>query len=268
MARALVRLEPEAHASAMAAEGAPEPPRSVDDVIARMEQIASQLGPEDARRHFNATYLRSTVAFDEELERGGFIDPDWLRALDVAFANLYFVAFDAWERGHASGAWAVPFGAARDRPDLLPLRHVLFGMNVHINFDLPQALIALISDEQFDDPEVMRTRQQDHMHGNEVLARRVAAEDKLLPGKRTLLDRLLTPLNRIGTKKFLAEARGKVWANAKALSAARRQGPERLAERISELDRLCAARVEDLVAPGQVILKLARRGFGVTLPAA
>jgi hypothetical protein len=35
-----------------------------------------------------------------------------------------------------------------------------------------------------------------------------------------------------------------------------------------ELDRLCAARAADLVAPGQVILKLARRGFGVTLPEA
>jgi hypothetical protein len=143
---------------------------------------------------------------------------------------------------------------------------VLFGLNVHVNFDLPQALIALISDDEFDDPKLMETRQRDHAHGDDVLARRVAEEDRLLPGRRTLTDRLLTPLNRLATKRFVAEARGKVWRNARVLNTARREGPDRLAEKISELDRLCAARAADLVAPGQVILKLARRGFGVTLP--
>ena len=36
----------------------------------------------------------------------------------------------------------------------------------------------------------------------------------------------------------------------------------------AELERLAAARVADLVAPGQVVLKLAVQGFGVRLPAA
>jgi hypothetical protein len=96
----------------------------------------------------------------------------------------------------------------------------------------------------------------------------VSAEDELIGGKRSLLDRLLTPLNRAGTKRFLVEAREKVWRNAKVMSAARRQGPDALAGRIAELDALCSARVADLVAPGQVILKLARRGFGVLLSGA
>jgi len=34
----------------------------------------------------------------------------------------------------------------------------------------------------------------------------------------------------------------------------------------AELERLAAARVADLVAPGQVVLKLAVKGFGVRLP--
>jgi hypothetical protein len=233
-----------------------------------MEEIAARFGPQDARRHFHATYLRSTRAFDAEVRRGGFLDPAWLEAFDVAFANLYFEALEAWEHGQAPSAWEIPFVTARDRPDLQPLRHVLFGMNVHVNFDLPQALIALITDDEFDDPQVMETRQRDHMHGDAVLAARVAEEDRLLPGKRSLTDRLLTPLNRLATKRFLAEARSKVWRNATILSAARRQGPSQLATRIAELDRRCAERAADLVAPGQVILKLARRGFGVTLPEA
>jgi hypothetical protein len=40
------------------------------------------------------------------------------------------------------------------------------------------------------------------------------------------------------------------------------------AARITELEALSATRVADLVAPGQVILKLARRGFGVLLSGA
>jgi len=38
--------------------------------------------------------------------------------------------------------------------------------------------------------------------------------------------------------------------------------------RITELEALSAARVAELVAPGQVVLKLARRGFGVLLSGA
>jgi hypothetical protein len=56
-----------------------------------------------------------------------------------------------------------------------------------------------------------------------------------------------------------------VWRNARALSLARRAGPDAYVTRLAELEGLCAARVADLVAPGQVILKLARKGFGVLL---
>lgn len=243
----------------------PEDGPTIGQVIARMEAMAERLAPDDARRHFHAVYLRTTKAVDEELEGGGFLDPGWLARWDAAFANLYTDAFDAWERGEAPRAWAVPFSATVEKPDLPPLRHILFGMNVHINFDLPQALIAVISDEEFDDPALLARRERDHVQIDTVLARRVAAEDKELSGK-SLTDRILTPLNRRATKKFLTEARHKVWRNARVLAAARRVGADRLAARIDELDVLCAARAADLVAPGQVILKLARRGFGALLP--
>jgi hypothetical protein len=246
-------------------DGRSEDGPTVDRVIARMDEMAARLAPDDARRHFHAVYLRTTRAVGEELDGGGFLDPEWLSRWDAVFATLYTDAFDAWGRGEAPRAWAVPFSAAEDRPDLPPLRHILFGMNVHINFDLPQALIAVITDDEFDDPEILARRERDHVRIDTVLARRVAAEDRELTGK-SLTDRMLTPLNRRATKRFLTEARNKVWRNARVLSAARRAGADRLAARIDQLDVLCAARVADLVAPGRVILKLARRGFGVLLP--
>jgi hypothetical protein len=57
-----------------------------------------------------------------------------------------------------------------------------------------------------------------------------------------------------------------VWANTRLLDAARRQDAAAYAARLAELEKLSAARVADLVAPGQVVLKLAVRGFGVRLP--
>jgi len=149
-----------------------------------------------------------------------------------------------------------------------PLRHVLLGMNAHINYDLPQAIVAVVTAEDFDTPSIVERRRGDHQRIDQVLASRVSAEDSELAalGGRSLLDRLLTPLNQLGTKRFLTEARRKVWDNARQLDAARRRGGGAYQARLAELEDLRATRVTDLRAPGQVLLKLAVRGFGVRLP--
>jgi hypothetical protein len=147
------------------------------------------------------------------------------------------------------------------------LRHVLLGMNAHINYDLPQALIAVISPTEFDDPRVRQRRAADHRRIDDVLAGRVRAEDAELTAlsRPSLVDRLLAPVNRAATKRFLTEARTKVWHNSMVLDRARRTGPERYQTVLAELEALSAARLVDLIAPGQVILKLVRKGFGVVL---
>ena len=242
----------------------------IDRLIGRMEGL---LGPLEARndpgRFFLATYLRTTRAVREELDRGGFRDTAWVERWDVAFADLYLDALEAAEGGQRPPApWAIAFAAGRqDR--FPPLRHVLLGMNAHINYDLAQSLLAVISAEEFDDPQLLASRQADHQHIDAVLASRVDAEDSELEsvsGGRSLVDRLLQPLNHLASKRFLRESRAKVWANARLLDAARRQGDGAYTARLAELERLAADRVADLVAPGQVVLKLAVKGFGVLLP--
>jgi hypothetical protein len=101
-----------------------------------------------------------------------------------------------------------------------------------------------------------------------VLQARVGAEDAELSAVSTVtrLDRLLRPANRAASRRFLAEARAKVWRNARALDRARRAGAAQYASVLAELERRCAARVLDLTAPGPVLLTLARRGFGVLVP--
>lgn len=241
--------------------------RAVDELIARMTALLGPLtAAGDKRRYFHATYLRTTEAVAEELRRGRFADPGWVERWDVAFADLYLDALQAGLAGRGpSRPWATAFGAPAGLP---PLRHVLLGMNAHINFDLPQALVAVISDEQFGDPALLARREADHRAIDGVLAARVAAEgDELtrLTGPPTPLDRLLRPLNRLGTRRFLREAREKVWANAVALSQARGQGPAAYAAALSRLEELSAAKVTELRAPGPVLLRLAASGFGVRL---
>jgi hypothetical protein len=73
-------------------------------------------------------------------------------------------------------------------------------------------------------------------------------------------------LNRLSSRRFLREARQKVWHNVGELQQARLQGDDRYRARLAELEVLSAARIADLLAPGQVLLRLAVAGFGVSLP--
>ncbi len=238
---------------------------SIDTLVTRMQvALAPMEAAGDPRRFFLATYLRTTLAVRDELRAGGFHDSDWVERWDVAFADLYL---DALERAASDqpvpGPWAVAFRT----PQLPPLRHVLLGMNAHINYDLPQALLAVIPSEDFDDPETIALRGADHRHLDATLASRVAAEDEQLArlGGTTVLDRILQPLNRLGTKRFLRESRAKVWDNARLLDRARREGADTLDRGLRQLERLSEQRVTQLCAPGQVVLQLAIRGFGVRL---
>lgn len=243
------------------------PDVALNAVLAQMRADLETLT--DARRFFHATYLRTTEAIADEIERGGFTDNAWLSRWDVAFASLYLEALESDQRGApVSGPWRIAFDAARSQPNLPPLRHVLFGLNAHINFDLPQALLAVVPPEDFDNPEVRRAREADHLHVDGVLQARVGAEDRELDAvsKVTLVDRLLRPANRMASRRFLAEARRKVWHNAVVLDQARRAGAERFTAKLAVLEDLCARRVLDLTKPGPVLISLARKGFGVVLP--
>ena len=239
---------------------------AVESVARTMQERYDGLGPgRQHLREFLGTYRRTTLAVGKAVDGGEFEDAEWVERWDVAFAELYVAALDA----HLSGASpARPWRLAFDAPSDLPaLRHVLLGINAHVNYDLPQALLAVISDADFADPTLMATRRRDHERIDGVLASRVAAEDAQLSAHgRTLTDRVLQPLNRLSSKRFLREARIKVWHNTTELQAARLAGPTSYAERLGELEVLSAARIADLLAPGQVLLRLAVAGFGVTLP--
>jgi hypothetical protein len=239
---------------------------AVDSVVGDMRARLDGLGPQ--QKHlggFLGTYLRTTLAVGNAVGEGRFEDPAWVERWDVAFAELYLEALDVHlAGGRPSRPWRLAFGAPHD---LAPLRQVLLGYNAHVNYDLPQALLAVISDADFTDEALMASRRRDHERIDAVLAGRVAAEDvELGMHGRSVTDRLLQPLNRLASRRFLRESRAKVWLNTVELQAARVVGRTAYDVRLAELEVLSAARVADLLAPGQVLLRLAVAGFGVTLP--
>ena len=238
--------------------------QEVDALIARMETQYDDLLARDDRRHFfHGTYLRTTRAIAAELTGGGFLDTDWVERWDVVFADLYL---DALDEPRPAGPWRAAVDAAQPRDDPLPLPHGRLGMNAHINYDLPQSLLTMISADEFDDPGVIERREADHRHIDEVLIRRVdgeareAAEGGMAMSR---LDRMLAPANRFATKRFLKEARAKVWANTMVLARARVDG--RYDEVLAQLEQAVTARIVQLTRPGPVLLDLAVRGFGVRL---
>lgn len=248
----------------------PGRPASIADLLALMQaQLDSLTDEESTARDFLATYQRTTAAVAAAIEAGAFEDPAWVARWDLAFAGFYLDALDAHlsPTRLPSRPWRLAFDAA---PGLPPLLNVLLGVNAHINYDLPQALLAVITDAEFEDADLVARRRRDHARIDGVLAGRVAAEDVEIASRsaRSLLDRALRPLNRWGSRRFLKEAREKVWANTVELSRCRALGEDAYRARLAELDVLSSAKINDLLAPGQVLLRLAVAGFGVTLPPA
>ena len=243
---------------------------TIADVLSTMQsRLETMPAGREPQAEFLGTYRRTTQAVAAAVVTGSFEDPGWVESWDVAFARLYLDALDAdlTGVGRVPRPWRLAFHAPSTTS---PLVHVLLGINAHINNDLPRALLAVISDDDFADPRVVDRRRRDHERIDGVLATRVAAEDRNLSqhSARSLLDRALQPLNRVSSRRFLREARQKVWHNTLELQQARLAGPDQLAVREAELELLSAARVADLLRPGQVLLRLAVAGFGVVLPPA
>lgn len=146
---------------------------------------------------------------------------------------------------------------------LPPLVHVLVELNAHVNWDLPQALLAVVDDD-LASGSVLASRFRDHDRINAVLAGRTVAEGRRLNGR--LGGQLMLPVNTWLTHRFLPRARAEAWHNVLALAAARREGPAAYADRLHDLDALASAKVSELLEPRWALVRATLRGFGVTLP--
>ncbi len=111
--------------------------RTIDEVIGRLEAIIEESAAGgDRAGYFAALYNRVTLRVKSGIAGGEFDDGPRMERLDVAFANRYLGALDAWRGGQAPGrSWLAAFEGSQ-RGDLTVLQHLVLGMNAHINLDL------------------------------------------------------------------------------------------------------------------------------------
>ncbi|MEO7035107.1 MAG: DUF5995 family protein [Polyangiaceae bacterium] len=114
----------------------------INDVLVKLEGIiANQRDRGSPLAFFPAVYHATTARVRAGIQSGTFADGARMDRLATTFANRYLAALDALGGAGPARAWQVAFDAAA-RPHTMILQHVLLGMNAHINFDLPLAVIA------------------------------------------------------------------------------------------------------------------------------
>jgi Family of unknown function (DUF5995) len=190
-------------------------------VLARMTAIASELPASDGEARFNHLYLEETVAVDTAVGTAGFEDPEFIRALDVVFAGLYFAAVDAAGAGRpVPRSWA-PLFAARSDARIAPIQFALAGMNAHINHDLPLALVSTFEARSL---ELSRDSPQhrDYLKINDTIAAtETRVKQEFLTGLVGVADEVLGHIDDVIAMWSIAEARNAAWTNAEALWALR-----------------------------------------------
>jgi hypothetical protein len=107
---------------------------------------AIALAATDASGYFPALYSRVTTRIGASIAAGTFADGPRLDRFATGFASLYVDAM-----GEASGrsrCWQASCDAAVDGR-LLIVQQLLLGINAHVNYDLPRAVVAA-ADERGD----------------------------------------------------------------------------------------------------------------------
>jgi len=122
-------------------------PSCVARTIRQMQNRVTPLSQSCSHRAvFALAYLRTTEQYLNFSQKPGFLrDPAFVNHQDVAFAQMYFDAYDDFAAGRISRvppAWRVAFRVA-DGKQVNGMGDLLLGMNAHVNRDLPFVLAAI-----------------------------------------------------------------------------------------------------------------------------
>jgi hypothetical protein len=165
------------------------PPRTIDDVLARLDEIiAESLAKNDRACLFAYLYRRTTAQIKRAIEDNAFEDNERMERFDVLFASKYIEAYSNYKGNTVcAGSWMVAFDAGNTQ--LTILQHLLLGMNAHINYDLG------ISAAEFSGGKPIDELKDDFMKVNQVL--------------KSLTDEFQAKLGRVSRLMFLLDWIGK-----------------------------------------------------------
>lgn len=216
----------------------------IDDVLVKLRGVI------DTHRgsplvFFPAVYRATTARVQAGMQQGSFVDGARMGRFVTAFANRYLAALDAVALGGSGGparAWQVAVDAAA-RPHTMILQHVLVGMNAHINYDLPLAVLAAANGGKIADLE------QDFNAINDILAGLLDPVQKVLDG----FSPLLKILDEVGGRSdeqlvtfSIKTARAEAWHEATRLADESVEQRERSSV---SLDRRVALLASSILVP-------------------
>lgn len=163
----------------------PDDVPAVVDQLTTMQDVLDRVPPllrDNPIAEVNRLLITVTDGVLERLYAGKFNDPAFISRLDVEFANRYFDALRAWAGAgrspHCPLAWAGLFRHLCE-PGSTPLPAACAGVNAHLNFDLPFALVTTF-DHLGTDPIDDSEQHHDYLQINEIFADAVPG---LRPGR-------------------------------------------------------------------------------------
>lgn len=200
--------------------GAELSPNDAPALIDRMSSLIDRWSTDEDRRDvFLRCYRMMTVNMHGAIDRDEFSDGPWVGMLLHRFAGYYFDALEKWEQGpaHAPPVWQLAHESTRIS-DAAAWRHLLLGVNAHINFDLVLTLQELLEAEWSDMSVVQRKRRyEDYCRVNDIIAATIdAVQDEILAPDipvSALLDRVMGRLDEYIISRVITSWRDQTWEN-------------------------------------------------------
>lgn len=232
--------------------------KSIEEVIKRLDEIIEvEESQASALAYFAILYRHMTNRVLQGIRTNKFQDADRMVRLDIAFAQRYFDAYDAFKSNRPlTQSWQLAFSACAQNGPIV-LQHLLLGINAHINLDLAIAA-ALVAPK-----DSIHQLRSDFDQINVVIA-------ELLDEVQAKLQRIWWPLRylrRIVNDQqepvinfSIASARKASWGNAVALAEIAEPIQARETY-IRNLDLVVARLAKGILQPGiwvKATLKLIR----------
>ena len=196
-------------------------PTTVDGVIDRLSTIERALPARDGVAVFNRMYLDVTERVAAAIDADDFGDAAFMVELDVRFANLWLLAYEAVAAGRKPPSAWKPLFEERGSVGVLPIQHALAGMNAHIEHDLPLAVVETCR-VRATSPSVA-TVSEDYQRVNDVLA---AVESEVRRSFLTAIgkqvDQEIGAVVHLVSAWNIDKARDLAWINVETLWAVRK----------------------------------------------
>lgn len=126
-------------------------PTTIPEVLERLVALQKHLERSAPLRRYDGlacfNYLYHVITKDvhQQVEADRFGDRKFVVDLDIAFANRYLDALRAYAEGrHTPRSWGLLLDR-RSHPGISALQFAVAGVNAHVNFDLPLALVTTCS---------------------------------------------------------------------------------------------------------------------------